>query len=198
MNRTLALLLIVGLKASSSSIAGELTFGSLKIPSQNILHYDKILESQQVHDIAVIFDEAEIRDNIIGYSNPTTPSGSNTIVIYKDPANLAEIKSSVLSTTSKNAVSERDEYTNLMKIQRTKNSWILIESSINTINIIGQCRRTGISNDIVNCSFRTNLLNYGVKYNLRNSNIALYREYEYFLTRKLCEWSIEPAAACAH
>lgn len=193
MNKTLALLVLIGLKADASSTTEYLKFGDLHIPLQNILHYDKNTDSEQLHDIALIFDEREIASHVADYRELAKPNPTNTAMIYKTSTSLPAIKRSVVSTAPKDAIAERDETTALTKIQRTNNSWILIEPSADTTSIIGQCRQTGINHDIVNCSFRVNMLGYGVKYNLRNSNISLYRDYEIFLKNKLCEWSIEPA-----
>lgn len=193
MNKTLALLVLIGLNASASSTAEYLQFGDLQIPLKNILHYDKNVAPEQLHDIALIFDEREVASHVAGYRELAKSNPTNTVMIYKSSTSLQAIKRSVVSTTPKDAFAERDETTTLTRIQRTKNSWILIEPSADTSSIIGQCRQTGVNHEIVNCSFRVNMLGHGIKYNLRNSNIALYREYETFLKNKLYKWYKEPA-----
>lgn len=52
-----------------------------------------------------------------------------------------------------------------------------------------QCRKSGISGSIEVCDFIRNINGYGVSFDLENTNIALVKEFEVFLSEKIASWS---------
>ena len=168
-------------------------FEGLKIPREYVLQFSSeglagVFDESD--SIALVVSEDEIKDKLPEYQIENRGEREVSFVIGGNLIDLEGVSDSILSGyTISDMHVEVDKYLQYERLYRTSLSWLLVSTDREGKRLEAQCRKSGISGDIEVCYFKRNINGYGVSFTLANTNIAMVKEFEVFLSEKIASWS---------
>lgn len=168
-------------------------FEGLKIPQEYVLHAPSeglkgVFDDEDIN-IALVVSEDEVKSAIPQYRIEKRGKRELSFVLKRSLIDLNAVSDSILTSFAKsNAQVEADKYLPYGRLYRSSDSWLLVSSKGGGKFLEGQCRRSGLTDDVEICDFKKNINGYGVSFHMENTNIALVKEFEDFISDKIESW----------
>lgn len=188
---------LIGIFMASSGCSSKsefVEFEGLRIPPEYVLHAPSewtqgVFDDEDIN-IALVVSEDEVKNIIPRYKIANRGKQELSLVLKQSSIDLNAVSDSVLASFSKGGAQvEADKYLPYERLHRSSDSWLLVSSEGDGGKFLeGQCRRSGLTGDIEICDFKKNINGYGVSFHLENTNIALIKEFEDFISDKIESW----------
>ncbi|QEI10876.1 hypothetical protein [Cellvibrio japonicus] len=187
---------LIGIFMASSSCSvnsKSIDFEGLKIPQEYVLHAPSegpkgVFDDESI-GIALVVPEDEVKRKIPRYQIENRGKRELSFVVEQSFIDLNAVSNSVLTSFVKSDTRvDADKYLPYERLYRSSDSWLLVSSEGGGKFLEAQCSRSGLTGNVEVCYFKKNVNGYGVSFHLENTNIALAKEFEDFISDKIENW----------